>query len=128
MQAGSSSLNPFLTRASESTFVTWINRHGTGTADPVISAPTHWHDVACADDIKMLPLSSCVMSHFERKLFSEHFNLNIWRMLVYLCVGGDLCLRPFCISKIDRRDGQFHIGVPKKVRCTIFNGIPPIWD
>ena len=42
------------------------NRHGTGTVDPVILAPTHADDLR-SDAMEMLPLVSCVMSHLDRK-------------------------------------------------------------
>ena len=42
----------------------WINRHETGTLDRASPVPTH-KDGANGDVIEMLPLVSCVISHFE---------------------------------------------------------------
>ena len=101
-----------------------INRHGTGTVDPVILAPTH-EDGAYGDVMEMLPLVSCVMSHFKRELSSEHFNN--WIMLVHLRVGANFRNLYRRLTKIDRLDGVV-ANVPINVCCPVFNEIPPIWD
>ena len=104
-----------------------INRHGTGTVDPVILAPTHADDLR-SDAMEMLPLVSCVMSHFERefKLSFEHFN-NL-RMLIHLPRVVSTLRSHYCIGpKMDRIDGDT-LRVPKDVRCSIFDDVPPIRD
>ena len=77
----------------------------------------------------MLPLVSCVMSHFEEiELSSEH--LNNWRMNVHLeglVVLTLLVCGQDAAIEIDSPDGVTpHIQV--NVRCSIFNEIRPILD
>ena len=94
-----------------------MNRHGTGTVDPVISAPTH-EDGTPTDLMEILPSESCVMSHFEIELSSEH--LNNRGLIIHLHVVVCLAILN-CIDKVtDRRNG---VGrrVPIKVRCSIFD-------
>ena len=99
-----------------------IHRHGTGTVDPVSSAPTH-EDGAYGDDMEMLPLVLCLMSDFERELSSGHSN-NWWNAhSPECCWPGNLCSGP----KMDRRD-NFTPLVPINVRSLIFNEILPILD
>ena len=74
-----------------------MDRQGTGTVDPVITAPTH-EDGAYGDDMEMLPLASCMMSHFETELSSERFNN--WRMLVHLRLRVNMLL--LCTSLVVR--------------------------
>ena len=75
-----------------------INRHGTGTVDLVISAPTHRdEDVAYTDLMEILPSAYCVMSHFEIELSSEH--LNSRGMVIYLKVGVFLGIIKFMDPK-----------------------------
>jgi hypothetical protein len=100
-----------------------INRHGTGTGDPVSLAPTHEDEAN--SDMKMFPLVSFVMTHCKRKLSFEH--LNNWRMFVHLQPVGILRFLPCSAEKIDFPDGVI-APVPKKVRCSIFNEINPIRD
>ena len=101
-----------------------INRHGTGTVDPVTLAPTHMEG-EYSDVMKMLLLVSCVMSHFERELFFDQ--MKYWKMLVHL--HGVVTLRIHRCSgpKMDRPDG-IGVRVPQNVRCSVFNEIPPIRD
>ena len=51
-----------------------MNRHGTGSVDSLIPGPAPAHRDEYADVIRMLPLVSCLMSHFEKELSSEHLN------------------------------------------------------
>ena len=78
--------------------------------------------------MEMLPLVSCVMSHFEKenKLSSEH--LNNWRMLVHLNGIRQVDILKFISvhgPKMDTLDGVTP-RIPVNVRCSIFNDIPPI--
>ena len=101
-----------------------IKRHETGTVDPPISAPTHQEGVY-GDFMKMLLLVSCVMSHFERELFFEQ--MKYWKMLDHL--QADVILRiHYCRgTQMDLPDGIVP-HVPKNVRRSVFNDIPPIQD
>ena len=100
-----------------------MNRHGTGTVDPVISAPTH-EDGTPTDLMEILPSESCVMSHFEIELSFERLNNG---MVIHLkpgvCLGRNDCIGP----KMDLPD-RVILRVPKKVSCSIFNDILPIRD
>ena len=105
-----------------------INRHGTGTVDQAILAPTHEDSneiFGASDDMEMLPLVSFMMFHFERELSFEH--LNNFRMLVHLHPIVTLRLLHCSGVKIDRRVGGI-ARVPINVRCSIFNEILPIRD
>ena len=63
-------------------------------------------DGANGDVMEMFPLVSCVMSHFERELPSEHSHN--WRMFVHLLPSAEI-LRSlhwgYIFPKIDRLDG-----------------------
>ena len=105
--------------------IRWDKRHGTGTIDPVILAPTH-EDGAFIDLMKFSPLVSCVMSHFERKLVSfEH--LNNWRKLIHLHVSRIQHYQQCSGHKIDSPDGVIPHPINLR-RCSISYDIPPIGD
>ena len=90
-----------------------INRNGTGTVDPVISAPTH-EDGSYTDLMEVLPLVSCVISHFEIELIFEH--LSNWRMVDHLQVDVVFLRHGHCSGiKMDRGVASREVPVPINV-------------